>query len=401
MYSGCTRREWLKSASLVGGACLAGTALTRAVSASAPAAPVSVGRCRTYDPGALVPVLGTMFDQLGGIGRIVKGKTVAIKVNMTGPPQMRLGHLPVADMHYTHPAVVGAAVHLFARAGAARIRILECGFASADPLQEILLQGNLEPDDMAGGAPNVEFENTNVAGKSGKYSRLIVPAGGYIYPGFDLNRGFEECDVFVSIAKLKEHVTAGYTGAMKNCFGNTPVTIYGGFAGVDEPARIARGGRDPLHDGHRQPSKSAPQEKDPNSPREETYRVPRVVVDMVSARPIHLAIVEGVKSMTGGEGPWVPAGAPCSPGVIVAGLNPVCTDAAALALMNFDPMADRGSPPFEDCDSTLRLAEDVGIGTRDLRRIDLRGVPIASAVFDYAKLRAARRARPLASGGRG
>ena len=116
------------------------------------------------------------------------------------------------------------------------------------------------------------------------------------------------------------------------------------------------------------------------------------MVDLVSARPIHLSIVEGIKSMTGGEGPWVSGGAPCKPGVIVAGLNPVCTDAVAMALMNFDPMGGRGSPPFEDCDSTLKLAEDVGIGTRDLKRIEVVGTPIHDAVFDYAKIRAARRA---------
>jgi hypothetical protein len=63
-----------------------------------------------------------------------------------------------------------------------------------------------------------------------------------------------------------------------------------------------------------------------------------------------------------------------------------------MALMNFDPMGGRGSPPFEDCDSTLKLAEDVGIGTRDLKRIELAGTPIHDAVFDYAKIRAARRA---------
>jgi len=59
--------------------------------------------------------------------------------------------------------------------------------------------------------------------------------------------------------------------------------------------------------------------------------------------------------------------------------------------MNFDPMGDRGSPPFENTDSTLRLAEDIGIGTRDLKRIEVIGVPIKSAIFDFAKIRAARR----------
>jgi uncharacterized protein (DUF362 family) len=337
-----------------------------------------------------------MFDQIGGIGKLVRGKTVAIKFNLTGMPDWRLGNLPVAETHFTNPAVVGAAVSLIAKAGAARIRVLESAWSTTDPLEEFLLQGNLEPLEILHAAPNVEFENTNYLGRGKKYSRLMVPTGGYIYPGFDLNHSFTDCDVFVSIAKLKEHTTAGYTGAMKNCFGNAPATIYGDGAGVDEPSLTPRGGRgDCLHDGRRQPPKSALQEKDPRTPRLETYRVPRIVVDLVAARPIHLAIVEGIKSITGGEGPWAPGAAPCSPGVIIAGLNPVCTDAVSLAVMSFDPMGDRGSPPFEKCDSTLKLAEDIGIGTRDLKRIEVVGVPIQSAIFDYAKIRAARQAKQL------
>jgi hypothetical protein len=31
--------------------------------------------------------------------------------------------------------------------------------------------------------------------------------------------------------------------------------------------------------------------------------------------------------------------------------------------MGFDPMADRGATPFERCDSTLHLAEGLGVGT--------------------------------------
>jgi hypothetical protein len=179
---------------------------------------------------------------------------------------------------------------------------------------------------------------------------------------------------------------------MKNCFGMTPATIYGSGAGVDEPSVLPTGGREMVHSGYRQPSKSAPSEKDVKSPRDGGYRVPRTVVDLVAARPIHLAIVEGVRTMAGGEGPWVEGGTLVRPGVIVAGLNPVNTDAVCMGVMGFDPMADRGTPPFENCDSTLRLAEDAGLGTRDLRRIEVAGTPIAEARFDFAGLRRRRRA---------
>jgi hypothetical protein len=51
--------------------------------------------------------------------------------------------------------------------------------------------------------------------------------------------------------------------------------------------------------------------------------------------------------------------------VLIAGLNCVNTDAVATAVMGLDPMADRGTPPFEKCDSTLKLAEQLGVGTRE------------------------------------
>ena len=61
-----------------------------------------------------------------------------------------------------------------------------------------------------------------------------------------------------------------------------------------------------------------------------------------------------------------------------------------MALMGFDSMADRGTPPFETCDNTLKLAEDAGLGTRDLRRIEVIGTPIREAVTAAAVRAAAR-----------
>jgi uncharacterized protein (DUF362 family) len=393
MQANHTRREWLRTAASAASASyLAGTSILRA--AEAPAAPVAVARCRTYETRELLPVMQKMFDQLGGLGRLVKGKTVAIKMNLTGAPTYRLGYLPLEDTHYTHPQVVAVAAHLMAKAGARRIRVLESPWSSADPVEETLYQANCDARDILGAAPVVEFENTNFLGNGKKYSRLVVPYGGYMFPAFDLNHSYEDCDVFVSIAKAKEHATAGITLAMKNCFGITPATIYGSGAGIDEPSILPRGGRSMIHSGNRQPSKSALPEKDPTSPRQDTYRVPRTVVDLVAARPIHLSIVESIRTMTAGEGPWIREGTAVAPGVIAAGLNPVTTDAVSMALMGFDPMADRGTPPFERCDSTLKLAEDAGLGTRDLKRIEVIGTPIREAVFDFAKLREERRNAP-------
>jgi uncharacterized protein (DUF362 family) len=384
-----TRRDWLiGAASAVSGGILLGGRARAADTVRT--ARVAIARCPSYG-SELLPALQTLFDQLGGLERFVKGRTVAIKINLTGSPTYRLGYLPLGDTHYTHPQVIGATVYLMGRAGAKRIRLLESVWATADPIEEYLYRANWNPLDILGAAPIVEFENTNYLGNAREYSRMGVPDGGRMFPAFDLNHSYQDCDTFVSLAKLKEHATAGITLSMKNLFGITPATIYGGGAGVDEPSILPTGGREMIHSGHRQPSKSAPGELDPSSPRVGGYRVPRTVVDLVAARPIDLAIVDGVKTMAGGEGPWIMGVSAVAPGVIVAGTNPVATDAVCMAVMGFDPMVDRGTPPFEKCDSTLRLAEDAGLGPRDLRQIEVGGASIQESRFDFATMRERRK----------
>jgi uncharacterized protein (DUF362 family) len=343
-----------------------------------------VGLCSEYNR-QVVDVLSAMFDQLGGLQKLVSGKTVAIKLNMGGTPTLRLRYLQPGMTTWVHPQVVGALVHLLGRAGAHRIRLLESAWLTTEPLQEFMIGAGWIPGDFESAAKRVEFENTNYLGSGKAYARFMVPHGGLLFTGYDLNQSYRDCDVFISLAKLKEHRTAGITLSMKNCFGITPCTIYGQDVPEDEPSLIPTGGRYLLHSGSRQPPKSAPPAVDLNAPNDGGYRVPRVVADLVAARPIDLAIVDGIYTMTGGETPAQGTGVtvPVHPGLLVAGTNCVSTDAACVALMGFDPMADRGTAPFEKCDSTLRLAEQLGAGTRDLSRVDLAGTPIAKARFDF------------------
>ena len=149
-----------------------------------------------------------------------------------------------------------------------------------------------------------------------------------------------------------------------------------------------------FHDGVRQPASLAAPEVDPASPRHEGYRIPRVVVDICAARPIDLAIIDGIESMGGTEGPWS-GGEGCHPGVLVAGTNCVNTDAVATAVMGYDPMARAGESPFHACDNFLELAERVGLGTRDLGQIEVAGTPIREARFDFAPMIRSRFPRHL------
>jgi len=373
----CTRRQWMAAAA---GAIAARPFRLRA--ANVPTPRVAIEKCPDYGP-ELLPAMQRLFDQLGGLERLVKGKTVAVKINMTGDARYRLGRLPAEDTHYTHPRVIGATVHLMGRAGAHRVRVLESCWSSSEPLEEFMLQSNWEPRDILNAAPRVEFENTDYLGRAKQYARFNTPHGGHMFRGFDLNHSYADCDVFVSLAKMKEHATAGVTLSIKNCFGTLPATIYGDGAGVDEPSIEPHGGRGFIHSGSRQPSKSAPAENDPSTPRDGGYRIPRVIADVVAARPVDLAIVEAVRTMAGGEGPWIEHSRAIRPGILVAGTNCVATDAVSMAVMGFDPMAKRGTPPFETCDNTLEFAEQLGVGTRDLKRIEVLGTPIHQALFRY------------------
>jgi uncharacterized protein (DUF362 family) len=370
-----TRREWM--------ATLAAAPLLRA--ADPPASPVAIAKCYGGYGADVTAKINTLFDQLGGLSGLVRNKTVAIKINMTGSPRQRLQRLPPALTHYTHPAVLGAVVAAIGRAGARRIRILESGPGTTEPLQETMIQAGWDPKALETAAQLVEFENTIGIGRGKKYSRFTVPGQAYMYPAYDLNHSYEETDVFVSLAKLKNHATCGITLSIKNCFGCLPASIYGDDAGVDAPNERPHGGRESVgHQGRRQPSKSAPQELHFGATHDAGYRVPHIVADLSAARPIHLAILDGVESIAGGEGPWNGSGVHVvKPGLLIAGLNPVCTDAVCAAVMGYDPRAQRGSGPFKTCDNTILLAEGHGVGSADLKRIDVRGVPIQQALYRY------------------
>ncbi len=390
------RREFLAG---LGAAAGLGLVQPVRLRAAAPTAPVAVAKCKSYGAEYLA-TMEKMFDQLGGLGRLVKGKTVAIKINMTGDQSQRLGFLDAGLTHFTNPPTITATIHLLNKAGARRIRVLEGPMSWPDSLEEAMYKAGWEVSRMRSAAPRVEFYNTNLPFPGKKpYTRFQVPNGGHLFSAYDLNTAYDECDVMVSITKLKEHATAGVTLVMKNSFGITPCTIYGDRAGIDEPFPVPYAGRGPIHSGNRQPPKSSLPEKDPKSPRVGGYRVPRCVADLAATRPIHLGILDGIVTMAGGEGPWIGGSRPCRPGVLIAGTNCVTTDAVAMAVMGFDPMADRGTAPFETCDSTLRLAEELGVGTRDLSQIEVVGTPIKEALFKFREVpggRPPRTRRPAA-----
>ena len=391
MSNSISRREVLASLSASG---LLLPKAAFALTAAAPVAPVAIARCRTYEPSLLTPILDGMFDKLGGLGRLVQGKTVAIKLNFNGGPTVRLGHLPLGDTHWPHPNLLAATMHLMARAGVHRVRLVEGAAAPrTDPFEEHMLDANWDPRQFLSAAPRVEFENTNYTNAAKKFTRLSVPRGGLLFPAYDVNHSYADCDVFVTIAKYKDHPTTGVSTVMKNLFGLTPLTVYGNGAGKWEDNDLVYGNDriQILHRGAGQPALDALPEIDPASPRDDGYRVPRIIADLTAARPVHLAILDGVKTMAGGQtpGPWC---TPVEPGVLMAGTNVVNTAAVAVAAMNYDPRALKGTVPFERSDNKLLLAEQLGVGSADPNRIEVIGLSIQEVMFDFRALREKRRA---------
>jgi uncharacterized protein (DUF362 family) len=384
------RREFVGG---LGSAALAMVQIPR-LRASAPAAPVALARCKTYGAEFLAAT-GTMFDQLGGIGRIVKGKTVTLKVNLTGGENTRLDYVPMGRACWSHPRTVGAVIHLLDKAGARRIRVVEGAWVWPASLEEFMYKAGWDPQLLLGAAPRVELVNTNMPYKGRRpYTRFPVPHTGHLFPAYDLSTAYAESDVLVSMTKLKEHGVAGVTLSIKNLFGITPTTIYGNKVPTDEPSPVPYGGRQDIgHNGSRQPPKSSPPEKDPTTPRQAGYRIPRIVADLSAAITPALQIIEAIDTIAGAELPRPGTTVAISPGILVAGTNPVSTDAVAMAAMGFDPMDDRGTAPFETCDNTLRLAEELGVGTRDLGRIEVVGASIKDVAFRFRNFGGPRQVR--------
>ena len=192
----------------------------------------------------------------------------------------------------------------------------------------------------------MEFENTNALGKGKRYARFKVPGNPYMYPAYDLNHAYEETDVFVSMAKLKNHATCGVTLSIKNCFGTLPASIYGDDAGVDEPNESPT-------DGPRQAwaTKGA---ASPRNPRRRSCTSAPTTTPATACRTSWPTWRRRAPSTWPSSTAWNPSRAAkargsaalrmVKPGVLIAGLNPVCTDAVADRRDGLQPARRRAAP---------------------------------------------------------
>ena len=346
-------------------------------SKEAPSAPVAIQRCESYEPKLVRQRLDAALDLIGGVKSLVQNKTVTIKLNLTGTIQECCG-LPAHRTYHTHPNVAAALCAALYDAGAKNIALAECFYFREPPEKVLAAAGWDVAAIQSAGGQRVTFENTRNRGNWPSYSRLKVPWGGFLFPAFDVNQRYEKTDVFVSLAKLKDHGSAGITAAAKNLFGVPPQALYGGDA-PNEDSLSARGAI--FHNGEKRVPEGVPAEVERKLPEGEPvwkFRVPRITADVLGARPVDLAVIDGIETVIGGEGPWMKDLKPTQPQLLLAGRNAVCTDTVCAAVMGYDALAQHMEFPFQG-ENHLRLLASMGVGTNDLKRIEVLGLLVEKA----------------------
>ncbi len=336
------------------------TALPTAAPTAAPTASptpafksqVATARTEVYEPAQLRVELERMFDDLGGLKDLLRpGARVGIKPNLTGETWTDAGlPVPATELFVTHPALVQALAEICLDAGVSSITIMD---GLGDPLiferwgyRAVADALGISLVDLCLPAPYASFTTFPVGGKFS------------VYDSFQLNPSLGELDVFISAAKMKCHSTTGVTLSLKNLFGIAPISLYRNSSNQNYRASF-------------------------HGEYAFDRRVPRVITDLHLARPVHLAIIDGIATAEGGAGAWDTGYTQVKPGVLVASRDPVAADTVASAIMGFDPAAPSGSPPFLYADNHLELAQAAGLGTHLLDEIGIAGPSIEELLHPF------------------
>jgi uncharacterized protein (DUF362 family) len=191
----------------------------------------------------------------------------------------------------TNPALVSAAMDAFHSLGAARVTIAE------GPGHRRMTLDMAEAAGFFAAIPR--FEDRFIDLNTADVHRVSMVSPVSTLKELYLPDAVFDCDLLVSLPKMKTHHWAGATLSMKNLFGVVPGAVYGWpknilhWAGIDES-----------------------------------------IVDLHSLFPRQFAIVDGIEGMEG-NGPIL--GTAKRMGVIVAGAHTPSVDATCCQIMKIDP----------------------------------------------------------------
>jgi uncharacterized protein (DUF362 family) len=274
-----TRRELF-------GAAAAGMALTRCGSSPAASATarhfavsaVSIAKA----PGYTMDVYDTVYRMVVEHKLNVRGKRVVLKPNLV--------EFDPATCINTNPIVVHAAFEAFRKLGA-EVKIAEGPGHRRATLDLAAAAGYFDT------VPKFEDAFTDL--NLDNVSRRTIPQPVSQLKSLYLPHTVLDCDLLVSLPKMKTHHWAGATLAMKNLFGLVPGGVYGWPKNV-------------LH----------------------WAGIPESIVDLHHLFPRQFAIVDGIVGMEG-NGPI--QGTPKQAGVLVAGSDVAAVDATCCRIMGIEP----------------------------------------------------------------
>jgi uncharacterized protein (DUF362 family) len=288
---------------------------------------VSLVRCAaTAQDDEIVRATQTAIQQIGdyGVG-LRNARRIAIKIN-AGIHRVILTDGRQTEL--TEPAVVEGAIRAIRDVTDAEIIL---GDASTDGDSAGLYARLGYPERLAKYA-NVRLLDFNLS----ELVEVPMPHAGAMFRSYWLPRELAEADAFVSLAKMKAHVSVGCTLCIKNLFGWMPRSVYG------TPRMY-------LHD--------------------RLIRLPRVLADLAAwARPC-LNVVDGIVAANKSE--W--HGEAMRPGVVLAGTNAVATDSVGARVMGFDPDGDYPDHPFFYRRNVIKLAAALGAGPNRADEIEVVG----------------------------
>jgi uncharacterized protein (DUF362 family) len=295
-----------------------------------------------------------LSEQIGGISDLFSsGKKVVIKINLTGgsgsATSEKLQGVPITEAMWSHPAVVRAVTEMIIDAGvsASDIIIVE-SLGPSDSFSNSVFQSYVDIKNDCG------CELMNIS--DGEFVDISTGNDYYNYSTLIMNKVLQDADVYVSIPKLKQHAEAGFTGSIKNQVGAVPQSSY--------ETDLIHYRRQALHN--------------PTNGSSAIY-LPGSICDLDAARPVHFAVVDGIKNAKGGEGVWNPNFVPFESHVLLAGKDSVATDSIGAYLMGLDceaakfPLPGENSYGDTECDNYLSLLHDRGVGTNQLNEINVVG----------------------------
>lgn len=256
-------------------------------------------------------------DYLGGMEAFVKpGQSVLLKPNCTGP-------LGSDDGAVTSNEVLESIIRLVRQAGAGKVDIVEGSGAFHLGTQKIY--------EVLGVAEIAEKQGVGLYDVNQMEFRKVTSEKFCFMDYIEICSAVWNYDVIINIPVIKTHPITDITAVYKN------------MNGLLSPKDKRR-----FHD----------------------LNMRKAIVDLTTALPSYLTIVDGLVAMEG-LGPL--EGTPVQLGIIMAGMNPLAVDATVARIMEFDP----------ERVEYMRYAEECGHGSLKEEDIVILGEPIDAVKYPF------------------